>query len=84
MHLEKQAADVVYFDPHVKEYHNNKIIKQSEPKLTAELISEVDLVIVTTAHTSVDYDFVQKHAKVIFDTKNALKKVKNKNNVELL
>lgn len=82
--LEKQAAEVVYYDPHIKEYHNNGIIKQSEPALTAELITEMDLVIVTTAHTSIDYNFVQQHTKVIFDTKNAMKEIKNRSNIEVL
>lgn len=82
--LEKEAADVVYYDPYVAEYHDNGITKQSEPELTAELISEADLILVTTAHTAVDYDFVQQHAKEIFDTKNAMKNVKNRDNIELL
>lgn len=82
--LEKEAADVVYYDPYVAEYHDNGITKQSEPELTAELISEADLILVTTAHTAVDYDFVQQHAKVIFDTKNAMKNVKNRDNIEFL
>ena len=32
----------------------------------------------------VDYDFVQIHAKAIFDTKNALKHVEARENIELL
>lgn len=82
--LEKQTANVVYYDPHVKEYHNNGIVKQSEPELTAELIKDSDLVMITTAHTTIDYDFVQQHAKVIFDTKNAMKEVNDRDNIEVL
>ena len=44
----------------------------------------MDLVIVTTAHTNVDYDFVQKHARMIFDTKNVMKNIENRDNIELL
>ena len=39
---------------------------------------------ITTAHTNIDYEFVQKFAKIIFDTKNAMKNVSNRNNIELL
>ena len=39
---------------------------------------------VTTAHTNVDYDMVQRNAKAVFDTKNAMKNVKNRENIELL
>lgn len=82
--LEKEGSEVIYFDPFVSEYHENGIIKKGEPELTAELIGNADLVIVTTAHTNVDYSFVQKHAKAIFDTKNALKHIESRKNIELL
>ncbi len=39
---------------------------------------------VTAAHTNVDYEFVQKHAKAIFDTKNVMKHVENRENIEVL
>jgi UDP-N-acetyl-D-glucosamine dehydrogenase len=53
-------------------------------ELTAEKLNSVDLVVITTAHTTVDYDFVQQNARFIFDTKNAMKNVKNRENIELL
>ena len=82
--LEKVGAEVVYYDPFVPEYRVNNVIKMSEAELTAELLASADLVVITTAHTKVDYDFVQTHAKVIFDTKNAMKSVKSRDNIELL
>ena len=48
------------------------------------MIKEKDLVIITAAHSNVDYAFVQQHAKAIFDTKNACKKVTKRDNIELL
>ena len=82
--LEKEGAEVIFYDPYVLEYSERGKIKKSEHKLSSELISSMDLVIVTTAHTNVDYDFVQKHAKAIFDTKNAMKLVNERENIELL
>ena len=75
--LEKEGAEVVYFDPYVSEYIEHGVVKKGESELTAELIENVDLVIVTTAHTNVDYDFVQKYA-------NAMKQVTARENIELL
>jgi UDP-N-acetyl-D-glucosamine dehydrogenase len=60
------------------------MLKTGEPELTAELIESSDLVIITTAHTNINYNFVQKHSKVIFDTKNAMKLVTARENIELL
>jgi UDP-N-acetyl-D-glucosamine dehydrogenase len=82
--LEKEGAEVVYYDPFVSEYHEHGVVKKSEPELTPELIESADLVIVTTAHTNVDYDCVQKHSKAIFDTKNAMKNIQERENIELL
>ncbi len=82
--LEKEGAQVIYFDPYVTEYRAYGGVKKGESELTAELIKSVDLVIVATAHTNVDYELVQKHAKIIFDTKNAMKNIVNRGNIELL
>ena len=59
-------------------------MKQSIPELTDKVIENADLVMVTCAHTHVDYDFVQKHAQAIFDTKNAMKAVEVRDNIEVL
>ena len=54
------------------------------PALTEEALRDADLVMVTTAHTNVDYAFVQKNAKFVFDTKNAMKNVTSREKIELL
>ncbi len=82
--LKKLGADVKYYDPFISEYKNNGVYYKGELKLTEELIKNADIVIITTAHTKVDYDFVQKNAKVIFDTKNVMKDIKSRENIELL
>ena len=53
-------------------------------KIDENIVSSYDLVVITTAHTNVDYDMVAKNAKVVFDTKNAMKKVEFRDNIELL
>ena len=82
--LNKVGADVKYFDPWVSEFKENGVSMKVEPELTEKLLSDADIVLVTAAHTNVDYDFVQKHAKAVFDTKNAMKNVKNRDNIEVL
>lgn len=82
--LEKEGAIVAYFDPFIPEYRRQGKTIKGEPVLTAELIKNADLVMVTTAHSIVDYQLVQRHAKIIFDIKNAMKKISNRENIELL
>ncbi len=83
-HLEERGAEIVFYDPHIKEYKHEGKVQQGEEVLTEELIKSADLVMVTTGHTTVDYDFVQQNAKLIFDTKNAMKNVQNRSNIEVL
>ena len=82
--LKGMGAEVLFFDPYISEYKYKGKIHQGEKVMTAELLQSADLVMVTAAHTKVDYDFVQQQATFIFDTKNAMKAVKNRENIELL
>ncbi len=80
----KRGANVKFYDPWVSSYKFKGEVHQGEKELTQELLENADIVVVTTAHTNVDYDFIQKNAEVVFDTKNAMKKVIKRDNVELL
>ena len=64
--------------------NDGKIIRLLLPELTEEVLAGADLVMITASHSNVDYDFVQKHAKLVFDTKNAAKKVADRSNIEVL
>ena len=82
--LHKVGADVDYYDPWVAEYRRNGITVKGLSEITPENVARYDLVMITTAHSNVDYEMVQKNAKIIFDTKNVTKNLKNKNNIEIL
>ena len=82
--LEREGAEVTFFDPWVKEYKHNGQTRQSIPALTEDVLKAADLVMITTAHTNIDYDMVQKNAALIFDTKNAMKNITNRENIEVL
>ncbi len=78
------GANVVYYDPWVASFKEGSLSMTGEKELTKELVESADLVMVTAAHSNVDYEFVQKHAKAIFDTKNVMKNIANRNNIEVL
>ena len=83
-HLEKNGAEVDYFDPWVPQCPYKGRQYHSIPALTAEALEQYDLVMITTAHSNVDYELVQKHAKMIFDTKNVMKNITPRDNIEVL
>lgn len=82
--LNKVGADVEFYDPWISEYSQKGIQKEGLKQINAERISSYDLIMITTAHTNVDYEMVQKNAKVIFDTKNVMKNLENRDNIEVL
>lgn len=82
--LKKVGADVEYYDPWVSEYKRHGQAFHSIQKFDPEVVASYDLVMVTCAHSNVDYQMVQKNAKAIFDTKNVMKDIVNRDNIEVL
>ncbi len=82
--FEKKGSIIDFYDPYVLEYKYKGIIKKGLNLIDAEILSNYDLVVVTTAHSKLDYDLVQRYSSVVFDTKNAMKNVVNRENIILL
>lgn len=82
--LALRGADLTYHDPHIAHFTEQGHDLHSVP-LTAEILRQVDLVLILTDHTAVDYGLVLKESAQILDTRNALKRVDGpKANVVLL
>lgn len=72
--LRRDGAEVVYHDPFVPTVVVEDIEMESQ-SLTEELLAGVDLVIIVTDHSNVDYSFVVTHAKHVLDTRNVTRTV---------
>jgi UDP-N-acetyl-D-glucosamine dehydrogenase len=72
-------ASLSYNDPHVphlpKMRHHDLPAMDSQ-ELTPALLAAQDCVLIATDHTAYDYDLIVKHAKLVIDTRNATKKVR--------
>ncbi len=79
-----QGADTVYYDPYIPQYKHKGVVHTGLKALPDEEIKKADIVIICTAHECFDYEKIQSLAKEIFDTRNAMKNVKNRENIELL
>jgi UDP-N-acetyl-D-glucosamine dehydrogenase len=74
-HLEKSGANIIINDPYIPEFkHNSKGYYSVDWK---ETIDESDIVIITTDHSCYDYEEIVSRAKIVYDTRNATKDVKN-------
>ncbi len=82
--LKREKADVDFYDPWIMEYKYKGQTYKGLSGITPEIISSYDLVMITTAHTNVDYEMIQKNAEMIFDTKNVMKDMICRENIEVL
>ena len=82
--LEKVGAKVEFYDPWISEYRRRGQKKQGIKEISPEVVSGYDLVMITCAHTNVDYRMVLENAQAVFDTKNVTKGMNDKGNLEVL
>ena len=82
--LNKVGAVVEYYDPWVSEYKRNGQVFHSIKEINPEIVASFDLIMVTCAHSNVDYKMVQENATAIFDTKNVMKDISDRENIEVL
>ena len=82
--LKENGADVEFFDPYISSFKENGIVMEGIPAIDGDIIAQYDLVMITCGHTNVDYDMIQKNAKAIFDTKNVMQGIANRENIEVL
>ena len=82
--LKENGADVEFFDPYISSFKENGIVMEGIPSIDEGIIAQYDLVMITCGHTNVDYNMIQKNAKAIFDTKNVMQGIANRENIEVL
>jgi len=71
----QRGAVIEYHDPFVPQIKLEDHVLESSI-LSAELLASVDAVVVTTDHSSVDYEFVTEHASIVVDPRNAIRETK--------
>jgi len=75
--LQRRGATVSYHDPHVGKLKDEAIDLASVP-LTPESVTAADCVVIVTDHSDVDYALVERCARLVVDTRNALARVRRK------
>ena len=80
----KTGAMTDFYDPFIPKYRHEGQWYQGLEALTPETVKAYDLVIITTAHTKVDYQMVAECGVPVFDCKNVTKHIQNQENIEVL
>ncbi len=77
--LLKKGAAVSYNDPHIAvlpRMRHYPHLKMSSQLLTPEFLAMQDCVLIATDHSAYDYPMITRHARLVVDTRNATKNVK--------
>lgn len=73
--LESLGCEVRYSDPYVPATWamRKHDLEMTSTPLDAQSLAWADAVLVSTAHTTVDWELVARHARLVIDTRNALR-----------
>ena len=72
--IDQRGGDVAYTDPFIPETYpvRRHDIALSSVELTAESVASFDAVVISTAHSDIDYELLANNAQLIVDTRNAM------------
>ena len=82
--LKLEGAKADFYDPWIKRYRYKGEYFEGLDQISEKEMETYDLVMIVTAHTNIDYEMVQKSSRAVFDTKNAMKNIKDRKNIEVL
>jgi len=74
--LDNNGAKVSYSDPYVPVVHFESRDMKSV-KLTANALKSADIVVILTDHTNFNYQWIVDNSKLVFDARNACKRIRN-------
>ncbi|MBM3324320.1 MAG: nucleotide sugar dehydrogenase, partial [Calditrichaeota bacterium] len=78
--LTKRGAQVQYHDPYISKILVSERTLESV-ELTGELLGSQDVVVITTDHRVLDYEWICSSARLVFDTRNATEKLGHRKNI---
>lgn len=82
--LIEAGAETEFYDPYIPTFREHGKEYKGIEKIDADIVAGYDLVVITAAHSVFDYEMIQKNAQAIFDTRNAMKDIEDRDNIEVL
>ncbi len=77
--LQELGASLTYNDPHIAvapRMRHYQLPPMTSTPLTANYLAAQDCVLIATDHSAYDYDFIVRHARLVVDTRNATRAVR--------
>jgi UDP-N-acetyl-D-glucosamine dehydrogenase len=76
--LRAKGAKVDYNDPYIPQTHKQRQhdLKMKSKKLSAKMLAAYDVVLISTDHSTYDYNWIVRNARLVVDTRNATASVR--------
>ena len=76
--LQEHGARVDYNDPHVPRTHKMREhnLRMTSKKINPGMLASYDAVLISTDHSSYDYQMIVDNARLVIDTRNACKSIR--------
>mgnify|MGYP000859788922 FL=1 len=77
--LRQHGAKVDYNDPHIPRTHRQREhdLRMVSKDLSEKMLKGYDAVLIATDHSSYDYEWIVRNARLVVDTRNATAKIRN-------
>ena len=82
--FQKNGSEVSYYDPLVPVCQFKGKRMEGVSSINPEFIRQYDLIVVTTAHSQVDYEMIANAGVPVFDCKNVMKNLEVREHIEVL
>ena len=82
--LKEGINNIAYYDPYIPEINIGAKTIKSQKSISSLVLQIFDVVVITTDHSVFDFEMIAKNSRVIIDTRNACKNIKNRENIILL
>jgi UDP-N-acetyl-D-glucosamine dehydrogenase len=77
-------SQIDYYDPYIPSIFLNGQQVHSLTEINSKLLKQYDVCVITTDHSAFDYEVIANNSKVVVDTRNACKNIKQRDNIVLL
>ena len=75
------GANISYHDPHITKAPKMRswpgLPQLESVRLSKEVLNEQDLVVIVTAHSNIDYEFIQQESRTVVDSRGVYSKKYN-------
>ncbi len=73
--LREKGGHVIYHDPYVPQFrHDGEALSSTD--LTERMLAQQDCVVIVTNHSQVDYNWIANHCRLIVDSRNATRGIR--------